>query len=60
VSKCLDVGSQSGPSCSSNSRGQRPEISGLPRHFRVGSNSVERLDGSSPMGHMTQACQLSR
>jgi len=48
-----------GGSCSPNSppaiRGPRTEVSRLPRLFRIGSNSVERLDCSNPDGHTTQA-----
>jgi hypothetical protein len=60
VRECFDVSSQGGPSCSPGPRGQRPEISRLPGLFRVGSNSVERLDCSTPNGHTTQTRQLSR
>jgi len=60
VGECLDVGRQSGPGCSLGPRRQLPEISRLPGLFRVRSNSVERLDCSTPDGHMTQARQLSR
>jgi hypothetical protein len=60
VSKCIDVSSQSGPSCSPGSGLQRPEISRLPGLFRIRSNSVERLDRSTLDGNMTQARQLSR
>jgi len=60
VSERLDLSGQSGSGCSSGSGGQRPEISRLPGLFRVGSNSVERLDCSTPDGHTTQADQLSR
>jgi len=60
VSECLDVGSQGGPGCPSSPGRQRPEISRLPGLFRVGSNSVERLDCSTQDGHTTQARQLSR
>ena len=60
VSECVDISSQSGPSCSPGSGRQRPEISRLPGLFRVGSNSVEGLDCSTSNGHTTQARQLSR
>jgi len=60
VSECRNVGNQDGPSCSPSSRGQRPEISRFPGLFRVGSNSVERLDCSTPDSHITGARQLSR
>jgi len=60
VRECLDVGSQSGPSGPPGARGQRPEISRLPRLSRVGSDSVERLDCSTPDGHTTQTRQISR
>jgi len=60
VSECLDVGSQDGPSCPPSCRGQRPEISQFPGLFRVGSNSVEKLDCSTPDGRTTQTRQLSR
>src|SRR5882757_3363186 len=60
VSECLDVSSQGGSGCSPGPGRQRPEISRLPGLFTVGSNSVERLDCSTPDGHTTQARQLSR
>jgi hypothetical protein len=60
VSKCLNTGSQSSARGSPSSRGQTSEISPLPRHFWVGSNSVERLDCSTPDGNTTQAHQFSR
>jgi len=53
VSECLDTGSQGGPSRSSGSGRQRSEISRLPGHFRVGSNSVEKLDCPIPDGNMS-------
>jgi hypothetical protein len=59
VRECLDVSSQGGPGHSPGSRRQRLEISRLLRLFRVGSNSVERLDCSTPNGHTTQTRQLS-
>ena len=52
-------GSQSSSSCSPGPGGQRPQISRLPRLFRVRSNSVERMDCSTPDGYTTQARQLS-
>jgi hypothetical protein len=60
VSECLDIGSQGGSSYSPGSRRQRSEISRFPRLFRVGLQSVERLDCLTPDGHTTQARQLSR
>jgi len=60
VSQRPDSGGQSGSGCSLGSGRQRPEISRLPGLFRVGSNSVERLDCSTPNGHTTQTRQLSR
>jgi hypothetical protein len=60
VSQCVDISSQSSPGGSPGSGRQRLEISRLPGLFRVGSNSVERLDCSTLDGHTTQARQLSR
>jgi len=60
VSECLDIASQSGPSCSTCSERQRSDVSRLPRHFRVGSISVERLDCSTSNGNTTQTRHLSR
>jgi len=37
----------------------RPVVSQLPRIFRVRSNTVEKLDFSTPDGYLTQARQLS-
>jgi len=59
ASQRLDSGSQSGSGHSQGSGRQRPEISRLPGLFRVRSNSVERLDCSTPNGHTTQTRQLS-
>ena len=60
VSKCSVV---SGPG-SHNSppaiRELRTEISRLPGFFRVGLNTVERLDCSTPDGHITQPSQRFR
>jgi hypothetical protein len=53
VSECLDVSSRNCSGYSPGSRRQRPEISRLPGLFRVGSNSVEKLDCSTTDGHMT-------
>jgi hypothetical protein len=53
VSECVDVSSQSGSGCSPDPGRQRPEISRLPGLFRVGSNSVEMLDRSTPDAHTT-------
>jgi len=60
VSECVDIGSQGSPGCPPGSGGQRPEISRLPGLFRIGSNSVERLDCSTQDGHTTPTRQLSR
>jgi len=60
VSEWVDVSSRSSPGCSPGFGRQRPEMSRLPRLFRVESNSVRRLDCSTPDGHTTQARQLSR
>jgi hypothetical protein len=60
VSKSLELGSQSSPGRPPNSRGQTPAISRLPGLFRVRLNSVPGLHRSTPDGHTTQPCQLSR
>jgi len=60
VGEHLDVGSQGSPGCSPGPGRLRPEIPRLPGLFRVGSNSVERLDCSTPDGNTTQTRQLSR
>jgi hypothetical protein len=60
VIECQDDGSQSGPSCSPASRGQRLEVSRLPGLFRVGSNSYERMDCSTVVGNTTETRPLSR
>ena len=59
-SKCTDVGCLGGSGCSPGSRRQRAESSQLPRHCRVRSKTVERLECSTPDGDKTQACQLSQ
>jgi len=60
VSQCFDTGSQSGPGRPPDSGGQRSEISRLPGRFRVGWNSVDKLDCSTSNDHTTHARQLSR
>jgi len=60
VSQCSYIGSVGSSRSPSDSRRQRPEISRLPRRFRVGSNSVERLWCSTPDAHTQQAHQPSR
>jgi len=60
VSQCSSIGSPGSSHGPSDSRRQRPETSRLPGLFRVGSNSIERLDCLTPDGDMTQTHQLSR
>ena len=60
VCQCSHIGSPGSPHGPSDSQRHRPEISRLPGHFRVGSNSDDRLDCATPDGHTTQAGQLPR
>jgi len=59
-SERLHIGSQGCSGCSPVPGRQRPEFSRLHRLCRVGSNSVERLDCSTPDGHTTKARHLSQ
>ena len=60
VSQCSYLGCRSSSSSFPGPREQRPEICRLPIPFRVGSNSVDRLDCSTPVGNTTQASQFCR
>ena len=55
VSQCFHPSSQSGSGCSPCPGRMRPEIARLTGLFRIGSNSVERLECTTLDGHTTQA-----
>jgi len=59
ASKCPILSRTDSPTSPLAAGGQRTEISRIPGHFRVGLNSVERLDCSTSDGHTTQTRQLS-
>jgi len=59
VSECTILSSSGSPDTPPAISRPRTEVSRLPRLFRIGSSSIERLDCSTPDGYMTQACQVS-
>lgn len=60
INQCPNPGSEGGLGCSAEAWEQRTEIARLPRLFRVGSDSVERLDRLTPDSLLTQEGQFSR